>query len=215
MPERLFFAVLALGLLLAAGGCASPGGKQSGGAADKESLARALERPRPHHYLFAHRVMPQFFFKNTDSFFMRLQAEPATEAARVWDYVGEPLRPEDRLPAEGLTAEYRTGENGLRMVVVTLPPAKISPEAIYLVLAIRGRDRFCLTYERSHPLMELKDIAILCGWDSSGGHLNFGFGGDHSREAFEKALTKFFSEDMKPASTTIMPAAKSTAASGK
>jgi hypothetical protein len=184
-------------------GCATPRKAASAPpAAPPSAEPVTAEKPRPHHYVFAHRALPQIFFRNTDSLFLRTQNGPADEVRAFWEIIGRSLPEADRLPADQLTAEYRPAADSsqdVRMVVVTLPPALIPPEALYAVLAIRGRERFYLTYERSAPLLELKPVAVLCGWDATGNHLNHGLVGDLTRESFEKLLTQFFHNRPAPA----------------
>ena len=199
MIRRISAAALAIALLLGAAGCASTGGS-------KEPFARnaaGSRKARMHHYLFAHRLVPQFFFRNTDEFFLRLRDEPMEEIARVWTQTGQLVKEPERLSAEGLAADYRSAD-GLRMVTVTLPPAEVSPEALFIVMAIRGRERFYLTYEKAAPLLDLKSVGILCGWDSEGNHLNYGIGGEATREAFDTIVANFF-RDGAPAPAAVTP----------
>lgn len=158
---------------------------------------------RPHHYLFAHRILPQFFFRDTDSLCLALREDPDGVLGGMWTSLGEVLQESDRLPGDGLSGEWRETDDGLRMCIITFPKAEIMPEALFAVLAIRGKKRWYLTYERSLMLDALQEEhAILCAWTSDGTHLNYGFGGDHSRAAFEKALQLFFKNNPDPAAET-------------
>jgi hypothetical protein len=204
---REVVAALVLGVML--GGCAgsvakttpsqpAPGKRiasesrpsaQAGAPLQKTAEAR---KPRKHHYLFAHRLLPRIFFSDTDPLVMRFKADPQETIVRFWNSVGESIPSDERLSSDGLSAEYSVRADGVRIVFVTLPLAEVSPEAIFAVLAIRGRERWYLTYERSNdPSAPGREIAILCGWNSAGEHLNYGLHDNYSRSAFEKLLEKY------------------------
>ncbi len=199
---------LALSLLLM--GCVGSGAKPTAAPEDARnkvaspssnssasSVAKGTDvrRPRKHHYLFAHRLLPRIFFTDTDQLMMRLKADPEQAIVRFWNSVGESVSPDERLLPEGLSAEYGVRPDGVRVVLVTLPPAEVSPEAIFAALAIRGRERWYLAYERSKdPAAPDREIALLCGWNSKGEHQNYGMAGDYSRSAFNELLDAFLAK---------------------
>ncbi len=212
---------LALACAVIMGGCASPRGSaperseppvlQSVPALRSpiDSAEQERLKPRPHHYLFAHRILPEFFFRDTDRLFLALRENPTETLVGIWDKLGESLAVEDRLPADGLSAECRDTDDGMRMCTVTLPEAQVLPEAIFAVLAIRGKERWYLTYERTLvPDALLEERAVLCAWTSDGTHLNYGFGGNYSRAGFEETLQRFFETNPEPrASTSVRSSA--------
>jgi hypothetical protein len=177
-------------------------------------------RARDHHYLFAHRALPQIFFGNVERLIADFKQDPARPLAAIWDMVGERLPEKARLEPKGLTGEYRTDEAGRTIIVVTLPAAERIPEAAFAALVVDGEKQWYLTYERTFapdafdpaaakpppvPGAVPKVYAVLCGWTKEGAHSNYGLTEEMTRAAFDRLLGEFLKKQAAPRPTADSP----------
>jgi hypothetical protein len=99
------------------------------------------DEARPHHYLFAHRILPLLALKHGEKMLEMANDGRLTDALeRTWDGAGGKVPPEDRLSHEGLeTSVHRLQVADL--VLVRLPPASHAPEAHFVAITILSTDK--------------------------------------------------------------------------
>lgn len=129
--------------------------------------------PRAHHYLFAHRLMNQWFFEDPGSF-LGLMVEPhgTRRLVEAWMGVGVQLREqgEQELAPQGLQVSPRSVA-GRSAALVQLPPAEVAPEAWFIVLVAPEPDggdaaRY-FVLERTESAVTAgarEDVGVLCEW---------------------------------------------------
>ncbi len=199
--KRLARALWLLALCGLLFGCVASQPKPHAQATQKPVASKpALPGPRMHHYVFAHRVLPMLFFKHTDSIMMRLEADPQGEIKRIWEISGRSLK---AMAPEGLAIESQKRPDKIRMIIVTMPPAKATVEAIYIAMIVQEKKRLYLTYERTLDFAKPeREIAVFCAWTADGSHQNFGIKGSYSRTDFEKILEDFLAKNFAPVAIT-------------
>lgn len=155
----------------------------------------ALE-PRPHHYQFAHRLLPALAGRQPRLLFGRL-GSPETQSflTDLWQSVSETLPEEDRLAPDGLACLSRRHGNYAIDVIVMPPPVGIT-EAYFTALVFgpiteMGTENlpvhyYTLEYGLSFDPGEKQ--TVLCQWEinseGAGSHYNMGAGPDPEPEAF-------------------------------
>ena len=147
---------------------------------------------RPHHYQFAHIVLPRMAATLGHALLDTPPPEGVTASLiAAWEESGGRLAAEERLPGDGLSGEV-LDVDGHRMLVVTMPPPLHSTEAYFTVLVRpAGSDASaalrCFTLE----LGTRPDIqrTVVGEW-VAGGHRNYGPGPEPVPEAFVAALDK-------------------------
>jgi len=144
---------------------------------------------RRHHYLYAHRVLPQLAFQDPAGFCARLSNPAAGQASleALWAAVGADVQ--TALPGDGLQlTQHVLPRSGRTVFLVELPPPQIMPEAYYLAV-LPGPDVLgILTLEYSEDFESGEPCTVLGGWTSDGTHLNMGKGAEPTREAFLEQL---------------------------
>jgi hypothetical protein len=134
-----------------------------------------VDRPRPHHYRFAHRRLPQIMLNpDVDPAAMDVSGRLHPALLASWAAVGGELAEADRLAPDGLAAA-RVRVDGREVVLVTLPPALGPAEAHFVALigAADGTRRY-FTLERS-VAFDGRAATVLGEW-AVAGHVNFGAG---------------------------------------
>ncbi|SEM01068.1 hypothetical protein [Streptacidiphilus jiangxiensis] len=133
---------------------------------DRRRDGGALPEPRPHHYRFAHRLLPSL---------THLDAVPPaqldTELQRLWEEYASHFPAEQRLPVDGLHGSLvRAGQYGL--VLVVLPAPRAAGEAFALVMAHRadGSAPRCFTLDYAVDPLTGEPGAVLGEW-ADGAHL--------------------------------------------
>jgi hypothetical protein len=135
------------------------------------------DKPRPHHYQFAHRALPAIALKPSVDL-AALADEGRLDAAlrATWAAVGERQEPADRLTDEGLRARM-VSIAGAQGVLVTLPAAAHATEAFFAVIApVDGQvPRRYILLEFSWNVVAGEPATVLGEW-RSGSHFNLGGG---------------------------------------
>jgi hypothetical protein len=143
------------------------------------------DKPRPHHYEFAHRALPGIAFNP------RVDLAGLADAARLdsalratWSAVGERRGEADRLPDDGLQAELVqvAGETAL---LVTFPTANHAAEAFFAMIAPLDppESRRYLTLEFSWNVVTGHPATVIGEW-RAGSHLNHGPGPEAAKLTF-------------------------------
>jgi hypothetical protein len=143
--------------------------------------ARAMhpqdDKPRPHHYEFAHRVMPSIAL-NPDVDLAALAADGRLDRAlhATWAKVGEGHAETDRVSGDGLGSSL-VDVNGLQAVVLSFPTPMHMAEVFSAVVAPLEPPtaRRYFTLEFSWDFAINQPDTVLCEW-SSDGHTNYGAG---------------------------------------
>ncbi|RMG17371.1 MAG: hypothetical protein D6731_04230 [Planctomycetota bacterium] len=176
-----------------------------------EEILRALEerkRERTHHYVFAHRVLPEVAFQDPRRILcLFASCEASNFLVDLWDEVGRACP--CHLPAEGLGVSLEEVP-GLDepVVLIRFPDPEIPPEAHFLALVPWTERRFlglwprptlrCFTLEQGIRLGGgLR--TVLCEWspEKKGeglNHTNYGDGPAPQRRAFLERLGALLSE---------------------
>jgi len=105
----------------------------------------ADDRPRAHHYLFAHRELPAIA-RRVASHLPELASSGRldTALAMTWDRIGDRLSPADRLPSAGLAASLHPAgalhpaTTGGQIVLVAMPPPAHAAEAYFAAIVVAG-----------------------------------------------------------------------------
>ncbi|MFJ9844787.1 hypothetical protein ACIRYZ_30935 [Kitasatospora sp. NPDC101155] len=125
-----------------------------------------LPGPRPHHYRFAHRLLPSLG---------HLDAVPGErldgELRRLWEDYGASLPVEQRLEPEGLRGGFvQAGRH--RMLLVALPVPRAATEAFAVVLAWPGDGsaQRAFTLEYAVDPITGERGAVLGEWEAAGRH---------------------------------------------
>ena len=143
------------------------------------------DKPRPHHYEFAHRALPAIAFSP------RVDLAALAEAARLdsalhatWAAAGERCAAADRLPDDGLHAELVEAA-GKPAVLVTFPAANHAAEAFFAVIAPVDppESRRYLTLEFSWDVVSGIPTTVIGEW-RAGSHFNLGPGPEAAKSAF-------------------------------
>jgi hypothetical protein len=147
------------------------------------------DRPRLHHYRFAHRVLPSIV-RNPRIDLRRMDIEAVNHALlSTWQGYGEELDAGERLQAAGLRAEV-VPLGAHTVVLVTMPPAERMTEAHFVAVSYPGGEappRY-LVLEDSRAL-DGGRCTVLGEWTDEG-HLNLGGGPAPTKDAFLAAVSR-------------------------
>jgi hypothetical protein len=143
------------------------------------------DKPRPHHYDFAHRAVPGIALDPRVDL-AALSREDRLDAAlqATWAAVGDRRDAAERLPDEGLTGEL-VEVAGQSAVLVTFPVAIHAAEAFYALVAPLEppESRRYLTLEFSWDVVTSNPTTVIGEW-RAGGHVNLGLGPEAAASAF-------------------------------
>lgn len=145
------------------------------------------DRPRQHHYVFAHRelvAIARRFAGNLPELAQSGRMDAAL--AMTWDRVGSSLPADARLPQAGLEASLHDVD-GASVVLVTMPHPEHGAEAYFVAIVVSDgqlSDYFVLEHGwtvRDEPR------TVLCKWED-GSHVNLGDGPPAEAHAFLSAV---------------------------
>lgn len=194
---------------------------------------------RRQHNLFAHKYLRDLFHQNPPLLFEHMRSDAgASYIAQIWQDTAEAfeLDKPDIVDAAGLNIDYRE-EADYGLVVILLPPPKLSPEACFIGIwanysaAYLGQDPFrYFTLELKDDIdlhnhqLDRSDTHFFCEWAADSQHLNYGDTGPSLSgfaKAIEalvlpeasstKALSKKASQGLEPATAEKTPALQSAA----
>jgi hypothetical protein len=144
-----------------------------------------LGKPRPHHYLFAHRELPSAAFRFGADFVAGI-GEGRIGLAKAWELIGESFPEEERLPADELAIELHTlGTHDV--VLVSLPPPAGQAEAHFVAIAAADRLRY-FTLEAAESPLDGRRYTVLGEWTEDHTHVNFGPGPEPDKALFLTAV---------------------------
>lgn len=145
-------------------------------------------KPRQHHYVFAHRVLPGMALSQPARFISELRGGGDAFLRSVWDRVAEDVPTSLRLTADGLAFEIIDSDEGT-IAVVVLPEASGEAEAHFVALVVHHQPekaRF-FTLESAFSPVTQSRYNVLGEWTEDS-HLNFGEGPSADQEAFVHAV---------------------------
>jgi hypothetical protein len=146
------------------------------------------DRPRPHHYAFAHREL-RAIARRFAGGLPELARSGRMDAAlaMTWDRVGDRLAEGDRLSREGLAASPSGGAAGSQVVLVTMPRPAHAAEAYFAAIVVAG-GRLARYFVLEHGWTARDEPrTVLCEWGERG-HVNLGDGPPPDAAAFLEAL---------------------------
>lgn len=155
---------------------------------------------RRQHYRFAHFAMPSLFHSDPARFIQSLDEQGNAFLLRAWVNVGVDLQGQDLVDPAGLRYDIREfEEDGMTIVLVTLPPPQAITEA-YFVALVYCTKGIGLCIEQGSPTAVItleynwvtgdKPITIVGEWMPDGSHRNYGVGPEPTPEAFLAAVRK-------------------------
>ena len=151
----------------------------------------ADDEPRPHHYVFAHRILAKLALKHGARMLeMAKEASLMPALERTWDDAGRNVPPKDRLSRDGLEASLHR-LRAADLILITLPPASHAPEAHFAGIAIAVPDaqppsiRYFVLEFGWEPNDEPR--TVFCEWTPEN-HLNMGNGPPVEASAFIAAI---------------------------
>jgi hypothetical protein len=131
------------------------------------------EEPRNHHYLFAHRVLPDLVLNQWPVLQPTFRDGSATDRLRsVWDGLGKTLPDVERLPSTGLAVEP-IGLGDAPGFVVTFPTPERSAEAAIAMVPDRDSLTRYFVLELGSDPVARSPYWVLCEW-AADSHLNLG-----------------------------------------
>jgi hypothetical protein len=168
---------------------------------DLDAMLRAVPGPRDHHYAFAHMALPSFAFGLEPSVNLERMASDLDFFRWLWAAAAQKMGT-DPLPDGGLGARYvRDGE--LEAVIVTMPEARFTTEAIMIAIVRKTTHRWLLFPRRELRYLTLEVGAsitedgridtekgrrtVLGEWTPQPSHFNYGDGPPPTAHAFAEA----------------------------
>ena len=154
-------------------------------------------KPREHHYLFAHGVLPTLFYHDPIQFVAICNLAGGTFVADTWkqtgiDYVKEPAQ---RLRPVGLQATPIETPPVLGTLIVLPDPERVAEAHMVLAVGTLKKRRFRQPILHKPKFFTLEyglddggdRITVLCSWSKDQAHSNHGDGPPPTREAFVQA----------------------------
>lgn len=170
----------------------------------------ADDRPRPHHYLFAHRVLPKLALKHGAKMLeMAKEARLTPALERTWDDAGSGVPKDDRLGHDGLESSVHRLQ-AADLVLIRLPPAQHAAEAHFVAITIpspndTGQPRavryFALEFGWQ---MNDQPRTVLCEWVERS-HVNMGDGPPVRASAFIAAVAEVLDRGPRSQAPTRLP----------
>jgi hypothetical protein len=140
-------------------------------AAEKKTKRIEVPEPRPHHYAFAFRFIPQLAFNDPHAALMLGLDMPAGIVKTYWNQCGESFAKAAQVSPDGLKSELVTFNQNV-VILVTLPKPQVLGEAFYVAIAcpsdwIEDNDTFkgkkptlrCLVLSKSDKALSKTDNA--------------------------------------------------------
>jgi hypothetical protein len=135
--------------------------------------------PRAHHYIFAHHLMPQWYFEDPEGFLGAVTQPDGTRSlSKEWARYGMQLREKGQevLTPQGLQVRA-TSIHGRLAALVQLPLPLRPPEAYFVALVapqpgqdearyfiVERMDPTHLTGTQEGDILKGKELAVLCEW---------------------------------------------------
>lgn len=173
-----FGSALVVGTLEAITGTEIVSSSDSGSQQQDDVSADADLWARPHHYDFAHTVLPGLFFDDPQDLVETLTELSDVDSPNalqvVWDgVVAERVSEADILSSDGLSYEVIEFGDVITMIVITMPPVERVTEACYIAMVYDWQ-----TEEANYFVLEysFEGETMFCAWFSNGSRANYGPG---------------------------------------
>lgn len=159
-----------------------------------------LTQPRMQHYLFAHRALPEFFFRRPLETLAILAGEKGHHfLSDLWSVIGRELDEDEQVQVEEMLVEPLLLSDEVHGVVIRLPQPRAITEAHLVAPLVRvqeGRGWFHQGPEVAPRFFTLElglEMSgslrtVLCEWTAEGTHLNMGDGPEAVEEEFIASL---------------------------
>jgi hypothetical protein len=151
-----------------------------------------IQRPRAHHYLFAHQVLPSMVWDQGIKFIYRCKELDNNQWVEIWDDLGKPLEDtegESSVSSEGLSAKYIESEKYIG-IAITFPEPLHPPEAYFAYIVSKRPSFFSFRNKVRYFTLELMQsfklnsrLVVICEWEN-GVHRNYGEGVEPELENF-------------------------------
>ena len=139
-----------------------------------------MTEPLAHHYNFAHRILPGWFFNDARKFVETCDEDGMLFIHWLWEQAAEGI--EEVVEPTDLGFEKET-RNGTTALIITCPEPVGMTEAYYVVLVLTKNSERVFTLEHSFDLEE-NPLAISCEWTKDQTHVNKGAIGSTDCEKF-------------------------------
>ncbi len=154
-----------------------------------------MKEPRPHHYIFAHRVLPALFLNDPPKFIETISAGQDNFVHWLWKRVGEKevQNASDRIAPNGLSCAIMRAEDNATVAIVTLPPPEGMTEAYFVALVYWPQEDAALAPAARYITLEHGMQAdgsprtVLCEWTKEM-HANYGNGPEPVLQTFFEAV---------------------------
>lgn len=162
-----------------------------------------MSRPRDHHYLYAHRLLPQLAFSAPEKFLAFVERNGSAFLEYFWNECGKQIAEDERIQPEGLSCKIYSLDDGIVAACITLPQPVEMPEAYFAAFVHRpeGDDLlnskqvftryFTLEYGQR---MDGSARTVLCEWNAEGSHLNYGDGPPPQMDLFLNSIESLLSD---------------------
>lgn len=168
-------------------------------AVESTNPVPATEEPTAHQkrYYFEHRMLPQWTHQSQGAFYTDLSAGRVERLRGIAEKIGGAMF------AEKLSAEHQTAPEG---VLLGFAAPSETTECYFVFVAKLGEHYRYFTFEKTEDLLGEGLVACIGEWGEDGGHRNFGFSKEASREAFLKAVTGLLNDpDIAPGAMMQLP----------
>lgn len=136
-------------------------------------------KARPHHYRFAHKMLPLLFFKDAEGFVSKLKSGCGKILSGLWGVTASTLDEKDRIPLcdfkfRRTIKSYKYAQ----ILFVEMPEAKCMAEALivaFVLLKVPEKDNRLYAYYLTVDFMGA-DSGVTCpvgGWTDNGSHVNY------------------------------------------
>lgn len=148
------------------------------------------DKPRPHHYTFAHRILPTLFFRNPQQLCEYLTPSFGVDYLKLhWDSISRRIGSETP-PSTGLACEAHRLEDGTTIIVVTMPSPVAVTEAYYIALVYRTEPALTRYFTLEFGISfnpSITNPRVLCEWTGET-HNNYGSQNAPDQAAFLKLV---------------------------
>ena len=166
-----------------------------------------MKEPRNHHYIFAHRVLPELFFRNPEQFIDALGEGGDDFLLDLWERVGEMEINSgiERFTSVDLKCEIKKLGDGTNVVLITLPVPEGITEAYFIAAIYRPAVRKILFIKKKVVIrfftleygwnLDDSTRTVLCEWKKGGVYYNMGDGPEPTLQEFFKSVCTLIEAD--------------------
>ena len=149
---------------------------------------------RKHHYVFAHLIFREQFFKNPSDFnfetISKHNNNPVDYLIKTWNIIGElSCNKNEVISPVGLDLEFYDDKDQIEVGLITLPKPKYMIECYFIAMILKYDldnnvvDCYYFTLENS-----VDNNPKICAWDQEGSHINYGINIKPQKDIFLKSI---------------------------